>query len=279
MTEILTDLHLPFLIIALILGYQISLYFFYLYFKERKNKLELNKILLAYGLLYGLSLSSVLLRTLNAYFIEDINIERINILMSYGLIFGAAISYLICISSKGFDVIIKTRITKFMIIVALVIIILIYIFNQNIIQLFFIFIGSFIAAIFLLIIHYRLIKISVGNIKKRILLFTIGSGIILIGVILEADEIIGFYSEELQIASMIFSAPIFLIGELIIFLGLFQFSVFLEFDWKDHLLGLYIIDRESLTLLYKHEFHDLSKQPQFREIAEKISKGIMGHIS
>ena len=275
MSEILIDLHLPFLIIALLIGCQISAYFFYLYLREKKNNLALNKLLLAYGFLYSFAISSVFFRMLNAYFIFDVNIKNLFIAVSYGLVFCAALSYLIITSLKGFDPIIKTKISKIMMILALIFSFLIFCF-QSLIQLIFIIIGSSIAAIYLLVFHYRLIKISVGNIKKRMILFTIGSAVILIGVILEADEIIGYFSEDIQTTMMILSVPIFVAGELIVFLGVYQFSAFLDFDWKDHIIGLYIIDRASLNLLYKHEFQDITKQSQFKTLAEKLSKGIMG---
>ncbi len=276
MLEILIDLHLPFLFIALIIGFQISVYFFYLYFRERTHKVELNKILLGYGFLYGFLLISVLLRTLNAYFIEDAYLGNIFLVVSYGFLGSAAISFLYCVSSKGFNTIIQTKITKLIILLSIIFVSFIYIFDQHLIQIFLITVGVSIAGIYLFPFHFRLIKLSAGNIKKRIILFTLGSSLVLLGILLEADEIIDFFNEEMQIALQIFSVPIFILGELIIFLGLFQFSAFIEFDWKEHLLGLYIIDRKSLTLLYTHEFQDLTKKSQFKEIAEKLSKGIMG---
>ena len=169
MSEILIDLHLPFLIIALIIGSQISAYFLFLYIRERKHKVALNKILLAYGLLYSFAICSVFLRTVKTYFVFDNNIKHFLITLSYGLIFCAALSYLICISTKGFEVIIRKKITRIMMILALIFSVFIFT-TQNLFQLIFIIMGSSIAASYLIFFHYRLIKISVGNIKKRIII-------------------------------------------------------------------------------------------------------------
>ena len=95
MSEILVNFHLPFLVIALAIGYQISVYYFYLYFKFKKEKIGLNKVLLAHGLIYGFLFTSIAIRTLYTYFLVDSLMKNIAFQLSHIFAILAAFSFLI----------------------------------------------------------------------------------------------------------------------------------------------------------------------------------------
>jgi len=112
------------------------------------------------------------------------------------------------------------------------------------------------AAVYIVVFHYKILSLSSGVIKSRLTLITIGNFIMVAGITLEADEFIYFLSYDAQIISMIASVPLFVIGEFMIFLGIFKFPGFLEFNWKDHLLSLYIVENQNYTTLFNYEFVD-----------------------
>ena len=99
----LREFYGPFTFIAILVGFQTAIYFLYLYFKTRDKKLELNKLLLGYGILFIVSLIATGLRTINSYYntapeLYDLLIQITNI----PLLFSIAL-YLFIISTKGFE--------------------------------------------------------------------------------------------------------------------------------------------------------------------------------
>ena len=135
MDGVLVNFHLPFLIIALVIGFQISLYFLYLYFTEKHESLELNKILLAYGLLHGFIVIAILIRTIYTYYILNLVMKDVFFEISHIIIAGGAIVFLYVIrSSDAFNKIIDKRITTLILVSALILSALIIIFPYDIIS-------------------------------------------------------------------------------------------------------------------------------------------------
>ena len=71
MEIVLREYQMLAIIIAVIIGYQISIYFFYQYYNLKEDKLDLNKILIAYGFLYSFGLTGIVVRTIDTYYVED----------------------------------------------------------------------------------------------------------------------------------------------------------------------------------------------------------------
>ena len=69
--------YLPFIFLAIIIGYQLSIYFFYQYYKFKNEKLHLNKILISYSSLFGFGITGILLRNINKFYIEDLLLKEI----------------------------------------------------------------------------------------------------------------------------------------------------------------------------------------------------------
>jgi len=279
MHESLLYFHLPFLIIALITGYEIGGYFLYLYFFKSKKELQLNKILFAYGILYMFLITTILIRTIYTYLLTDEAKKLVVFRFSHLLIFVGAALFLLILSSKPFDKIMSNKITRLVMIIAIINSILLMTIDNDLFQIFIIFFSISIAGIYLLRFHYNLIKIATGNIKKRILLITLGNILIVVGIIFQADEIISIFSYEDQINLMLASNPLFLFGALIVFLGMFKFPAFMEFDWKEYLASFYVINNDNLYLLYNYDFTKSSKYRDEHletDIKKVLSKGVLG---
>ena len=114
MSELLRSFHLPIVYVSIVITIQISLYFLYLYYNKRKDNLELNKILLAFGFVYGFGLTGTLIRIISVIYITDLIMLEITHIITYFLILLAIISFEFIISLDAFDEILDTRIAKVM---------------------------------------------------------------------------------------------------------------------------------------------------------------------
>lgn len=278
------DFYLPFIIIELIIGYQISVYFLYQYYKVKDEKIVLNKLLLAYGLLFGLGLSGVIIRTFNSYYIEDVVLYNFFLYFTHIIIALAAISFLLIISSKSFQEIIKTSISRIVSVIAIIISVLIILIQIKLIQFIFIMISIIIGSLYMVFFHLNLIKHSKGKIRKRIILIFVGESFLISTILIGAEEIVALiFQQHISIIPLI-SIPIILTSLMIIFLGVFKFPIFLEFNWKENLTKLFIIDGQSFNLIYTFDFTELidrkekSKIEPLNLIKNKLffSRGLIG---
>lgn len=280
----LREYHLPFMEIALIIGFQISMYLFYLYYKYRKENLPLNKILLALGLLYEIGLYGVVIRVIATYYFEDIQEIEFFTFLTHLMISCAILSFLIIISLKDFHNIMNTKITKIILIIATITTILIVVIQDVVINRMIIFISIFIGIIFLVKFHLNLINRSAGTIRKRLIFITLGNFILLSAILIESQEVLTFFSQNIQTIWILFTGLLLIIGLSIVFLGIYRFPAFLEFDWQKSLESLFIIDQHTHKKLYAFDFSTIlrefeamkqqSNTNQHRELL--LSTGISG---
>ncbi|MGV9171325.1 MAG: hypothetical protein ACOC44_14675 [Promethearchaeia archaeon] len=280
MAEVLINYHLPFLVMALIVGYQISVYFLYEYFSKKEEKLELNKILLAYGTAFGFLITAVLIRTFYTYYIQDVRLNVLFFELSHVFVAIAAVSFLITIYSGSFSKIINQRITNITLIAAVLLSGLIFLIYDLVTRAVLILIAFIIAGSYLFIFHYRLLAKTTTNIRKRLRFIIFGAILIMLGIFMQADEFILLLEWDFQVFFMIMSAPIFIIGELIVFLGVFRFPAFLEFGWTKNLIALYIMNLQDSHMLFQFHFASFlpfeRKNENFETKEDYLSRGILG---
>lgn len=163
--------------------------------------------------------------------------------------------FFIIISRKPFQEFINLKLTKFT-----YIIIIISLFSVLLLEietiLFSIISGLTLLYCYSFISYFqrKIIKLSTGNIKKRLNFIFIGMILCVlqhfIGGYIPSYVLFTEYSDMLQLISV----PIFIIGLLIIFLGIYKFPAFLEFRWKDHLFSFLIINRKKFKIIYNFNF-------------------------
>ena len=250
----LREILLPIVTITVILGYHLSIYFIFQYHKHKKENLPLNKNLLALGLFFNLVITSYMLQGINIFFVTETflieNLQKIGIL----LFFFALIEFLILNLIKSFNEILNSNLIKILIIVFIIELIFIFFFNIGTIFFIIIFLTGFIGSLYILIYQLKLIKYSIGDIRKRLMLILIGE-ILIIGSII----IIGFIRNILSFQgfdNLIYLTTTFLIfiSIIIIFVGVNRFPPFLDFNWKKYLLKLYIFEQENYKLLFEFDF-------------------------
>ncbi len=278
---------LPFLFISVVIGYEIFTYFLYQYHKVKDEKLDLNKVLLGYGIIFGLLLTGFFIRTINLYYIRDISLETFGFLtrLTFLLTYSSLLIFFIIISSESFSEITNSRLTK--IIVFLLIIPISTVFFLQVDSPLFMII-SLVTLVssysYILYFQTKLIKLATGDIKKRLSLILIGFLLCMV------QHFIGGYLtsyvlfQQYFIILQLIAIPTFLTGLLIVFLGVYRFPAFLEFGWKENLLNIFIIDRRNNNLLYAFDFssmrdeeHDSMKySSNLKERELFFSRGIIG---
>ncbi len=271
MVMLCRDLFIPPLIVSVIIGYQLSFYFLFQYYKNKKEAIQLNKILLAYGLIFGLSLSGHLIRILNLYYFEGTLLLGLTTKLMYTLLLASVISFFAIFSLKEFKTILNIRIPQFFMIILLIPLVVAWLFPYNSFEVIFYFMIIVpIPALYILILQFKLIKLSTGQIKKRLKLITIGAALCL-GAFLIGSYIVSILIiDELFLLSQGIAIPLFLFGLLIILLGVYDFPAFLEFGWRDNLIALFIVNRHNFDILYSYRFK--GKEQDYQKIESIDSK-------
>jgi hypothetical protein len=248
------EYYFPFLFVVLFIGYQITAYLIYQYYKLKDKSIGYNKIILAYALLVFFGLTGVFLRMIRGYILEIETMAKILWEISHILIVLAALSFLIIVSLKIFDIIIDVRIPRILVIITLIISILLLIRELDLIEYILITISIILGGSFFTYFHYKVAKMARGRLKKRIFLIFIGEMIVLSSVILGAEEFIVFYRDFGRFLAEIISSPVILVGLLFLYFGSYNFPVLLEFYWQENILNLFVINKNTERILYSYNF-------------------------
>lgn len=280
----LNELQLIFILIGVITGYQISFYFINQFRKIKSEHLGLNKLLLAYGVFFILGLTGIFIRNINHYYIGDSYQTEIFFKITNLIFISSIMGFLGLISSQNFSLIVKPRITKAFCLLLVIPFISIFFFQtgssiSNLIM------GvSVIGMFYMLYFQFKLIKLSVGIIKKRLILIFIGMLLILGSFLVGGELSRNIVLQENQELVIFFTSLLVIITFFIVFLGIYKFPTFLEFDWKKNLVKLFIIDREVVRGIYSYDFSkdsiNMKQTPDEKLLSEDkdkvLSVGIIG---
>ena len=265
----LIDLILPLIIILVIAGYQISIYFLYLYLKFKKEKLYLNKVLLSFSSFFGLGLTGIFLRNINRFFIYD-HQEKLLFLKITNFIFILAIFFfLLFITSKSFNEIINSKLTKIVCCINIIPLISILLFQPGSYILYYLISIVFIGIIYMFFFQVKLIKRSTKKIKIRLLLIFIGEIIIGGAMFIGGELFMNIFFSGIGEAFLIGLIALSIIALMIIFLGVFNFPPFLEFEWRNYLLSLFIVNQKKFEIIYQFNFNYI--QDELKDILRDSS--------
>ncbi|MFX1238497.1 MAG: hypothetical protein ACFFAS_11110 [Promethearchaeota archaeon] len=254
------EYHLPFVIIVMVFGYQISFYLLYRYLKVRKEGLDLNKFFLAFSLLYAFGFTGLSLRHLFLHYFEDFDSFDTLINISHFMIFLAGFLFLITISNKAFNYIISTKMNKIINATNVIMTILIFLISDRIVKNVLILAAVITGGIFALVFHIQLIKKSTGQIKSRLRYLSFGNFIIGIAFVFFAEKnLLIFNSQQQEVIKLLF-APTVILGQIIVFLSIYDIPIFLEFNWKNNLIKLYVIDGRNKQIIYDYDFTKSSRK-------------------
>ncbi len=272
MTSSIRLYHLPGLYMIIFLALELAVYFFYLYYRNRAENFGLNKVLLAYGFLSGLGNTSFILRMISNYYIEDPTLDSIIMFWTQITISVSFILNLLLLSSKDFNEIINTNITRGAIIATIILNIIIFITELMELRFILITILFTIGLIYVVAFQLTLINATTGGIKRRLKITTLGAGMTLFAVMISSKDITMMFSQSITDLIFIISIPMIMAGVLIVLFSMYDFPIFLEFDWRKELVNLYILEKKEHNQLFKYDFttHQQTFNPEF------IPGGLLG---
>ena len=282
------ELQFLFYLIPFFLGLQLSVYFFYQYFKYKDTNLKLNRILLSFGTFLFFLIVGAFITQIARNFITDSSLEEIVRKIGWSLSFFSPISFELFILTKDFGKIVNLKIIVVLMLLNLVAIIIAILAPTTKSILFILAIVLvFLNGSNLLRFEVLLVKNSYGKIKKKLRFFLIGtitSITSLISAIIVSLGVLNSLIFELVIYYI--GVSILIIGFLIIFFSAYDFPPFYEFEWRENLSKLIIINQTTNMGLFYYDFtkffnprEDENKSKEFRgdENQEKLySGGIIG---
>jgi hypothetical protein len=272
------------MILELLIGYQISFYFLYQYYKIKEEKIGLNKILLAFSLLFGLGVSGIVIRNYNSYYINDVLLNNFFLYFTHVIIAVAVSSFLLIISSKSFQIIININITRAVSIYTILISILIFVVQIKSIQFIFFIISIILGYFYLIFFHLKLINRSKGKIRKRIILIFIGEVLLISNILIGSEEtVVLIFQQHMPFITLI-SNFVILFALMTILLCVYKFPIFLEFNWDKNLIKLFIVNTQNFEIIYTFNFTEEieRKENTTKKPSETIesdyffSRGIIG---
>ncbi len=273
------DFQLPAIFIAVIIGYQLAGYFFYQYYKFKDEKMDLNKFFLANGLFFVLAMTGILFRNINKFYIENPIIREMYFKITNCFLVLSILLFLYFISSRDFHEIINPNLMKLCCAISIIPLVSIFFFKKGSYVSNLIMILVFISALGMLIFHIKMIKFSERKVRKRLILIMIGE-LLIVGAMFFGGE----YSRSVLLQQaepffLIIATPLSSIALCIVFLGVFRFPIILEFQWKENLIGLFIIDMLHLKIIYSYNFTGASDKVEQHSITDSdhfFTKGISG---
>jgi len=281
--EISKELQFLAYLVPVIIGIQLALYFFFQYRKIQDITLPLNRVLLAFGSFVLFIILGPLLIQISRNFIEDRILYELFSRMGWFFAFFSTFSVSIFIIRKDFSIIINLNIAKILMIfniIPIVMILLVPYLGSPI----FILSILFVVLNGLYIIRFQLILIkkSIGSIRKKFKLFLIGAIVSLFALVFASLVGLGVLPPVINEIIYFTGVGELLTGFIIIFFSVYDFPPFYEFEWRNNLLKLFIINQHNKSCIYSYNFieklENNSKISQNHLYNNEIlfSKGIMG---
>ena len=275
------EYYLPSITITLILGYQLTVYFFYRYFQLKDKETGFNEILLGHGLLFGSLMTSLFLRTINTFFLGEPCPIHILARILYAITIFGLLGFLSILTGEAFKKHFPPVATWIFILLNGISLILLPFFEYGSVLFIVNFLPLLLGFIYVLFIQITLIKKSQGKIKKRLKLLILGMIVLLAGMFLIREEELILVFQDASDIFFLLSSPLANVGLSIIFFGTYEFPVFLELDWKKDLIRLYVIDLEKKEeILHKDLFQQHSGGSDEgispRDDQKFLSKAILG---
>ena len=275
----LKEFQFLFYLIPVTMGFELGFYFYCQYFKIRDIKLKLNRVLLAFGTFILFIVIGPLWIQISRNFLEEgTQLYEIISRIGWGFAFLSTIGFSIFIIKKDFSQIININIVKILIILNLIPIIILIFTPSTRAPIF------LVSIIFILlnginVIRFQIILVrkSVGKIKRKFFFFLLGALVSFPALGFAVVVGIGILPPIINEIVYFAGVAILLLGFIIISFSVYEFPPFYEFEWRENLLKLFIINQKTREYLYFHDFtenliDDLSQDDK----AKLYSGGILG---
>ena len=262
---------------AIILGFQLAIYFFYRYFKIRDERLPLNKIILSFGFFYSLLIAGAFILAINRFLISDPILKEIIYKIGYIPILLSPVAFLYFIEIEEFSRIINLKIGKLLMIISLIPVVIMIIFPVSLFFIILPVIGiTLLGVIFILVFQIRLIGITKGNIRNRLIQIFLGDILIIGSLIFVLEITTSFFPSGIINILFFIGISLMISGLLFTSFGVYGFPAFYEFRWRDNLLRLFIINRKNNTVVYSRDFSQIRDEAYEKDYKKLFSGGITG---
>ncbi|MEJ2251485.1 MAG: hypothetical protein P8Y97_17750 [Candidatus Lokiarchaeota archaeon] len=210
---------------------------------------------MGFGLLFSFGFTGVAIRTFVSYYFSGESFFDLLLNLSHITISIAVLSFLIVVSFKNFNKIISIKLTRCVLLFAIISSILILVIQNSAIMGLIILISILVGAIYMFLFHINLIHKSNGELKKKLILIFTGEIIIIFSILVRSEDSLMYFSPFIQNFVELVTLPLLLFGPLVVFLGLIRFPVFLEFEWKNELRDFYIVNKKKNQILFEYNFN------------------------
>ncbi|MFW9947674.1 MAG: hypothetical protein ACFFDX_12690 [Candidatus Odinarchaeota archaeon] len=268
-----------FYLIPVIIGIQLAFYFFYQYHKIKDVNLKLNRILLSFGAFILFMVFGALMVQIARNFATEPLLKDIVYKIGWSTAFFSPIALELFILTEDFGKIISLKLIIILMVLNAIAIVLSIIAPTTRSPTFFISIGLVIInGINIIRFEIILIKKSVGKIKTKFKQFFIGTITSLMAIFFAILVGLGVLKTlALQLIIYYVGVSILLSGFILIFSCAVNFPPFYEFEWRENLLKLYIINRENYECIYDFDFYKtrLTQTMITKDEKTKLSDNLM----
>ena len=262
--------------LAVILGIQVSIYALYHYLKNKDANLKLNRILLSFGAFTLFCIFGAFFLVIIRLFDYPPELEQLISNVGFAFVMFAPIGYGFFIAIKEYSKILNLKLTRILMLLNLIPIIVVLIFSSNSLMFRITIAFMVIDALNVIGIQIKLIKISLGQIKKRLIEFFLGEVLALTALVFAANVTFKFLPIP-TLQSFFLGTSVLILGFIVIFISSYNFPAFYEFEWRDNLMTFFIINEITATLLYSYDFIVEGKKSALsNESTQYFSSGLLG---
>ncbi len=270
-----TEIQFLIYLIPVMLGVQMAIYFYWQYFRTRTAKLRLNRVLLSFGTFTLMVITAAFCNMTDR--IYGLSVGGDSLLRQFGFTLGmvSPLGFMVFIAIPEFNKIINVKAAWVLIGLSVLPIIVLLTLGSR--SPFFIPTLLFTAlnAYYLILFQVKLIRVSLGSIRKKLILVFIGE-LFALSAIPFAVTVVLSVGNNIDVKWLI-GIALLLTGFVIMFVAANDFPAFLEFDWALNLRKFFIIDRNSNTFLYTHNFEKIPEDGERATMRDEIfSGGIAG---
>ena len=250
----LREVYLPVMIFSIILDYQLAIYFLYLYRKHRQDKIGLNKFLLTFSTIFAIGATSYIFLIIGSFYVPDIILADLFIRFGVSLLQAGILLVLLILLSKPFRNLINSTLVKVISVLSGISVIYALFLYVELLGLLPCILIGLIGGAYYMYFQIKLIKLTSGSIHLRLLITLVGELIFLIGMFLGSGSLNVPELSELKDILYIVGSYVVNFGLLLVLYGTIKFPGVPEFEWKNKLLKLYVVDAMNLYELYSYDF-------------------------
>jgi len=245
------ELQVLFYLIPVLIGIQLALYFFYQYHKLQDVNLKLNRILLSFGTFTLLIILGALQINISRVLIENPLLKEIIVRSGWCCALSAPFGFLYFINIKEFSGLMNLKVLKILMVLSLAPIIVVLVIPSTRSP---IFVSSILftilTAYYVFSFQIKVIRRSMGLIRTKFIQFLFGEIVSLTSIGLAVPVGLGVLSPGLTDIFFFTGVSVLLTGFIILFFSGYEFPPFYEFEFRENLSKLFIINQKDNTCLY-----------------------------